>query len=315
MNEKAFLLHLSRLPGIGPVGLRRILSRMESAGISLSDLFQMDHEELSIELKLSSEQALQFCNPESDPESDLKQYEELGIQILLNTDSLYPHSLSELLGRNTPILVYAIGNVSLLQLPAIGISGARRASEQSLEDVSLLCESVSSQGWVVVSGGARGADEAAHLAAIRSGPGTMIVLPTGVLKPKLRRGLTQHLEDGKAVLISEFIPEQGWTAGCAMQRNRILAALSKAVVLVEPGLRGGTSGTGTIARKLGLPLYILNDQESAGEAAEKFFKKGAKPISPSSTKPKQLVSAFQRAWEVSVTNRENMNTKPIFKAE
>jgi DNA processing protein len=164
----------------------------------------------------------------------------------------------------------------------------------------------------VVSGGARGTDEVAHLAAIRADTGTIVVLPTGILKPKLRREFSAHLQSGKVLLVSEFIPEQGWTAGCAMQRNRLLVALSKAIVLVEPGMTGGTAGTGTIAQKLGIPLYILDTPETNKEIAAKFFQQGTQTISAEFFDPSTLITNFQHAWEESEIGRNKYNTKPIF---
>ncbi len=305
MKEAAFLLQLLRLPGIGPVGLRQILARMSSSGLSIDKLLKLGSEKSAIELQLSVEQVLPLFDPEADPEGDLQQCLDLGIQIILSTDHLYPRQLSSLLGRNAPPMLFCKGNIELLQSPALGISGSRSANEYSLAKVSKLCEAVGSEGWVIVSGGARGADEAAHLAAIRSAPGTIIVLPTGVLKSNFRRELANHLEERKALLVSEFIPEQGWTTGCAMQRNRILAALSRAVVLVEPRLQGGTSGTGRIAQKLGVPLHILETAYGSVRSARQFIDNGAKQISAEDIIPKEISLMLQKDWEASKKERKN----------
>lgn len=309
MNEAGILLSLLRLPDVGPVRLRIILSRLSQMGIPPERIYELSEDRLMSDLHLSPEQiqALQCSN--RDPEEDLRQYGEMEIEILLPSDRRYPWNVLNLLGRSAPLLLFAKGNLELLQKPALGVSGSRKASERSLAAITELCEAVASEGWVVASGGARGTDEAAHLAAVRRGPGTIVVLPTGVLRPNLRKELTKHFEAGKGLIISEFLPEQGWTTGCAMQRNRILVTLSKGVVLVEPGLQGGTGGTGKIAQKLGVPLYILDSHKRKGEAIDGFLSNGARLLASEGMKARELTHMLQRAWEESALNEINKKSQ------
>lgn len=312
MTEAALLLQLLRLPGVGPVRLRHILTRLAQVDVPLPDITRLSDDRLFLDLHLSPEQVQALRHPASDPEEDLHQCAELGIEILLFSDARYPQRIFSILAESAPPLLFTCGNLELLQCPALGISGSRRASERSLAEITHLCEAVASQGWVVVSGGARGTDEAAHLAAVRRGPGTIIVLPTGVLKPNIRKELMKHLEAGKALLLSEFLPEQGWTTGCAMQRNRILVALSRAVVLVEPDLRGGTGGTGRIAQALKTPLFILDSLKGENAASERFIREGAHLISAQSVTPQELTRSLQRSWEESEAARRESKPEALF---
>ncbi|TKJ40648.1 hypothetical protein CEE37_06705 [candidate division LCP-89 bacterium B3_LCP] len=312
MTEEAHLLHLLRLPLVGPVSLRLILTKLTNIGVPLQRMYELSDDQLLFDLQLTPEQVQAFRNPRSNAEEDLQQCSELDIEFLLSSDSRYPWKILKLLGHTAPHLLFAIGNLELLQMPSLGVSGSRNASEDSLSNIAKLCEMVSSQGWVIVSGGARGVDEVAHLTAIRHGPGTIVVLPTGVLKPRLRKELVKHFEEGKGLLLSEFLPEQGWTQGCAMQRNRILAALSNGVVLVEPGPSGGTGGTGKIALKLRIPLYVLKSSMELNQAAQKIIDKGASQISPDGIKPKALITTLQCNWEESEKQRIARKTEELF---
>lgn len=305
MTQAALLLQLLRLPNVGPVAVRHLLAGLARIGVPLERIFELTEDRLALDLGLSCEQIQALFHPTSEAEEDLRLYREMEIDVLLSSDSRYPWSIISLLGRTAPPLLFGKGNLELLQMPALGVSGSRRACENSLGDVTRLCETLGSEGWVIISGGARGTDEAAHLAAVRSGPGTIVVLPTGVLRPNLRKELTKHLEAGKALLISEFFPEQGWTVGCAMQRNRILVALSRAIVVVEPGSTGGTGGTGRIAQKLGVPLFVLESDHKSDPTADEFLRTGAHLLSLQGALPRQLSHRMQQAWE----NAQSMASK------
>lgn len=305
MTEAASLLQLLRLPRIGPVSLREILSNLTRIEVSPEKIHELTDECLIHDIRLTREQISALRNSDSDAEEDLDQCSAIGIETLLPSDSRFPrHPLSSL-GPLAPYILFAWGELKLLQHPALGVSGSRRATDMSLAGLTTLCEVTASDGWVVISGGARGADEAAHLAAIRRGAGTIIVMPTGLFKPNIRKELIKHLEEGKVLLLSAFPPEQGWTPGSAMQRNRLLAALSRAVVLVEPGMRSGTAGTGKIALKLGVPLFLLDSKRDWNPVEIRFLKAGARSINPDGVTPKKLTLLLQRSWEKSEINRRS----------
>jgi len=311
MTQSAAILSLLRLPGIGAGNLRLILARLFQIGVPVERICDLTDQQLALEVRLTPQQIDALRNPESDAEADLRHCAELGVQSLQPSHPRYPFRVLDLLGRTAPALLFAQGNLDLLSLPALGISGSRKSSEASLAAVSLLCEKVASQGWVIVSGGARGADEIAHLAALRHGPGTIIVLPTGILKPNLRPEFKKRLEEGKTLLLSEFPPEFGWTTGCAMQRNRLLAALSWALALVEPGLQGGTGGTGRVALKIGAPLFILQNGAGLGEAAEDFIHLGVKILDAASS-PRQLALLLLKSHRAAETIRAANRTPSLF---
>jgi predicted Rossmann fold nucleotide-binding protein DprA/Smf involved in DNA uptake len=303
MTEAAVILSLLRLPGVGAGNLRLILTRLFQLGLPPERLGELTDRQLALNLRLTIPQIEAWRHPLSDPEADLRHCAELGVESLLPSAPQYPLRVLNLLGRTAPALLFAQGNLGLLTFPSLGVSGARRSSEASLAAVTQLCEKTASQGWVVVSGGARGADEAAHLAAQRRGPGTIIVLPTGILNPSLRQEFKRQLEEGKTLLLSEFPPEQGWTVGCGMQRNRLLAALSWAMALVEPGLKGGTGGTGRVALKVGVPFFILQNGGDLGAGAGEFLERGAH-ILDASASPRQLALRLLKSHREAEADRE-----------
>ncbi len=312
MKEAALNLHLLRLPGIGPVGLRKILTRLDSFDMSPAELFELPTERLIEDMKLTPEQVSALHHADFDPEADIHEFGEMGIRILSPEESVYPSEHLSILGRSRPTILFAMGNLDLLKYPMLGLSGSRKASEESLLQTSEFCERIASEDWVIVSGGARGADEAAHLAAVRRGPGTIVMLPTGILKPNIRGELRKHFDSDKTLLLSEFPPEQGWTNGSAMQRNRLIAALSQGLVLVEPGMKGGTFGTGRLAQKLGVPLYLLWSEETWGKGSEAFIRTGTQPISTAEMNTAEFITVVKFRHQESVRLRQYTINEDLF---
>ncbi|MFH1861616.1 MAG: DNA-processing protein DprA [bacterium] len=312
MNKAAVLLQLLRLPQIGPVGLRKLLAKLNHLGVSPEDIANLTDDQLQSELDLFPEQLQELRHPGSDAAEDLEHCAAMGIIPLLSEDIAYPQVLTEMLGRIAPPILFVRGNLDLLRKPALGISGSRHASEKGLELTAELCQRMGNLDWVIVSGGARGVDEIAHLAALRSGCGTILVMPTGVLKPNFRRELERYLEEGKILFVSEFPPEQGWTPGCAMQRNRTLVALSQAAILVEPGLKGGTGGTGKIAEKLSVPLFILMTTEIPSVAETTFLQNSALPLNLRDYHDDKLLDLLKTFSSIYRQRRKYWKPSPLF---
>lgn len=281
---------------MGPVGFGKLAARLFHLGIPMQRLLELPDRQLAQDVLFSAEQIQALRNPGRDAAEDVRQCAREGIRILTTADPQYPLRIIALLKRTAPPLLFARGNLDLLNRSALGVSGARKASDVSLAAVTRICQTAAMQGWVVVSGGARGADEAAHLAGIKYGIGTIVVLPTGIYKPNFRNAMKPFFSEKNTLILSEFPPEFSWTIGCAMQRNRLLAALSRVMVLVEPGFSGGTGGTGRIAMRLKRPVYILKmtPDDPTTEAEQQFIAKGARRLQPDGYDPAGLIMEFER---------------------
>jgi DNA processing protein len=106
-----------------------------------------------------------------------------------------------------------------------------------------------------VSGGAKGVDIAAHKTALTHGGTTTVVLAEGILQYRMRHELRDIFDPARTLVVSEFFPEDPWIAGRAMQRNRTICALSRALVLIEARTTGGTFAAGEAALAMGVPLF------------------------------------------------------------
>ncbi|MFN0011603.1 MAG: DNA-processing protein DprA [Phycisphaerales bacterium] len=205
-----------------------------------------------------------------------------GIQVLVRSHCGYPARLTELLGEDAPPVLYAAGSLSILDKCSIGIGGSRMASEGGIRLTDKVARGLTRSDINVVSGNAAGVDSAAHFAALDSGGTTTLVLAEGILNFRPKSPIGESLSDGNYVVVSEFLPGTRWAAHNAMQRNRTILGLSACFVAVEPGIDGGTFDASTNALRLGLPLFVLeNDGVSANApGTQHFLSRGAIAIRP-----------------------------------
>jgi DNA processing protein len=168
----------------------------------------------------------------------------------------YPKTLDQLV--DAPAVLFYSGSLDLLEQPAIGVCGSRNVSEPGLRMAGACGEIAAAQGVVSVSGYARGVDMATHIASLRSGGGTVIVLPEGIDHFRVRRdGIDAVWNDQRALVISQFAPTQTWTVGGAMARNSVIIGLSQALIVVEAGEKGGTLAAGSWALDLGRSVWVM----------------------------------------------------------
>jgi len=181
---------------------------------------------------------------------------ERGISAALLGSDEYPRSLAEI--RNAPPTLFYMGSSGMLNVPGIGMCGSRNATEEGLKAAIACGEVVARQGLAVVSGYARGVDMATHVAALAAGGTTVIVLPEGINRFRIKRGPFAEVWDpARALVVSQFAPTRPWSAGAAMTRNAVIIGLSLALVVVEASEKGGTLAAGTTALDLNRRVITL----------------------------------------------------------
>ncbi|MDG4667340.1 DNA-processing protein DprA [Mycobacterium sp. 236(2023)] len=194
---------------------------------------------------------------------DLRQVEEQaqalvedGVDAVLLGQDRYPELLG--LSRQAPAVLFIKGPAQLLARRAIGMCGSRQASSEGLRAAHACADAVARRGYSVVSGYAKGVDLVAHSAALASGGETVIVLPEGINNFRVRRGEFAQLWDSeRALVVSQFAPDQKWFASGAMSRNTVISGLSHALVVVEAGDKGGTLAAGEYALQRGQVVLTL----------------------------------------------------------
>lgn len=159
------------------------------------------------------------------------------------------------LGPSEPVLLWARGDSALLRRPGVAIVGARAATAYGEHVAMEFTAGLAARGVAIISGGAYGIDGMAHRAALASAGDTVAVLAGGVdrLYPSGHDALlTRVIADG--LVISEAPCGSAPTKWRFLQRNRLIAALARATVVVEAGHRSGALSTANHALDMGRPV-------------------------------------------------------------
>ena len=172
-------------------------------------------------------------------------------------DENYPGSLLRL--HKPPIVLFYKGNIELLRRcrKKVAIVGTRRASSYGVSVAEKISTLLASRGVCVVSGLARGIDVASHRNIVEKGV-AIAVLGNGVnvYYPYSNREVQKKIAE-KGLLLSEYPPDARGSKWSFVARNRIIAALSDLVIVVESPLRGGSIHTAEFALELGIPVAAV----------------------------------------------------------
>ncbi len=179
--------------------------------------------------------------------------------LLTLADPLYPRALYAL--TDPPPILYALGRLQALERPMLAIVGARHATADGERNAHAFARHLALQGWCVVSGLANGIDGAAHTGALdagEAGGGTLAVLGTGIdrVYPSAHRALAHRIA-AQGLLLSEFPLGTPGLPFHFPQRNRIVAALSQGVLVVEAAARSGSLITARLAGELGREVFAI----------------------------------------------------------
>jgi DNA processing protein len=205
--------------------------------------------------------------------------ERTGVSALLRGDPGWPEGVECL--TDPPEVLFTKGDSTLFHERSIGIVGTREASAAGARLTERMARQMAEAGWWVVSGLARGIDAAAHRGALEAEGSTAAVLGCGpdVSYPPENRGLQDEIAR-LGVLISEFPPGTEPYPYRFPRRNRILAAISNAVVVVECGVRSGALITARFALEQGKDVFVVpgwpESPHSAGPLS--LLRQGARPV-------------------------------------
>jgi predicted Rossmann fold nucleotide-binding protein DprA/Smf involved in DNA uptake len=193
-----------------------------------------------------------------------------GIWTLTVVDDAYPPHLIDNLGKDSPPVLFGVGEASLLRDRGVGIVGSRNVDEAGREVAESLAREAVRLGLPVISGGARGVDQLSMNAAYRAGGSVVGVLADSLLSRIRGSEMLSALDSGSTCLITQQVPSAGFSAGAAMARNKIIYGLSAATVVVatDEG-NGGTWAGATEALKKGISTILVwrGEGEGPGNAA------------------------------------------------
>jgi len=198
----------------------------------------------------------------------MEKWQRAGLWVITRSDAEYPIRLKARLKTNSPPVLFGCGEKSLLNAGGIAVIGSRNACDADLLFSQQLGAKAAAQAVAIVSGGARGVDEAAMMGAMQAGGNVIGVMADSLLKAATSAKWRNGLMDGRVVLVSPFYPEAGFNAGNAMARNKYIYCLADSSVVVYSGKTGGTlSGAQENLKARWVPLWVkpTQDKDAANE--------------------------------------------------
>jgi len=298
-----YKIALGQIPGLGPVNAKNLISYCGGT----EEVFEADKKKL---LKtpgigeITAKNILQNKHLLKDVEDEIKFITKNAIKVRFYLDENYPFLLKQC--SDAPLIFFEKGNISYDNRKIISIVGTRNATQRGRDICDKLVKELSDSGHnpVIVSGLAYGIDISAHRAALKYGLDTISVLAHGFdrIYPATHKKTASEITE-QGALITEFTKSAKFERQNFLQRNRIIAGLSHAVVVVESAAKGGSLVTADIANSYNRDVFAvpgrIDDKYSEGtnwliKTNKAFLLQSAKDIEyilnwEQNTKPKQQV--------------------------
>ncbi|MEJ6572083.1 MAG: DNA-processing protein DprA [Akkermansiaceae bacterium] len=258
MTSREALIALNMLPKIGPVRVRRLMDHFGSA----QAILQKDARSLMAVQGIGTETAEIIRGWESsiDLAEELKQVRDRALSIVTLEDEAYPDALKQ--SYDPPLVLYVWGELKEIDRHALAIVGSRKTSHYGIQTARQFAFQLASSGFTIVSGLARGIDTHAHEGAIAAKGRTIAVIGSGLgqVYPPENMALAEKIASGHGAVVSEFSLNTTPSKKTFPMRNRIVAAWSQGVVVVECPEWSGARITANLAGELGRPIFAVPGQ-------------------------------------------------------
>lgn len=201
------------------------------------------------------------------------------IWVMSRADGTYPPRLKQRLKDLAPPVLYGCGDASILSTGGLAVVGSRHVDERLLEYTAAVGRLAARARKTVVSGGAKGVDDAAMQGALSEGGQVVGILADSLEKAALSRRNRERLLGRNLVLVTPYDPGAPFNVGHAMRRNALIYALSDAALVVNADLeKGGTwaGATEQLERFRFVPVFVRSSGE-LGEGLRALARKGARP--------------------------------------
>lgn len=258
---------LSLIPKIGPILAKRLIAYTGSP----QAVFQENKKNL-LKIPNVGEQLAKNITSKGyleKAEKELKFIEKYNIHTYFFTDEAYPPRLKNC--EDSPVLLYSKGKVDFSNIKTLSIVGTRKPTEQGIDLCKTLIKDLAqtNEELLIVSGLAYGIDSCAHTTALEKGLKTIAVLGHGLntIYPATHRNIAEKIVS-QGALVTEFKSNTRAIAGNFISRNRIIAGMADATVIVESGEKSGALITADIANSYNRDVFAfpgrISDKQSKG---------------------------------------------------
>ena len=289
MKRLEACLLLQSLPGMGLHRSVKLVSHFGSAEAIFSASFKdwMEVEDLGEGL---CKELAQWKSYRSKVQADLNAIERLGLKTVFFGTPAYPKPLS--FCADAPLVLFYQGALNFENRRLISIVGTRQHSPQGKAFCNALVESLKPYNPIICSGMARGIDIIAHRKAIEQGLQTVACLAHGLerIYPAEHSKFTQAIRK-QGCLLTDFLPNAPFRRENFPQRNRLIAGMANATVVIESGVAGGSMNTANLAHRYGRELFAVPGRPTdikSEDCHQLIFQHKAQLLSD----PKQLIHAL-----------------------
>ena len=257
-TERDHWIALSMVPGIGPASFAQLLRRHRTAAAAWAagsaGMENLARLPAGIGAALD---AMRRHDPRTVARQVIERTERAGGRVIVAADEEYPPALLTLDPR--PAVLYVAGDLAAFSERAVAIVGTRRASGYGLATAGEISTDLAGAGVVVVSGLALGIDGAAHRAAVSAGGRSIAVLPSPLdrIYPPRHRPLARDIMRGGGALVTEIPIGASVGRPDFARRNRVIAGLAEAVVVVEAPDHSGALLTAAAAAAIGREVHAV----------------------------------------------------------
>lgn len=291
MENLLYKIALTQIPNIGPILARNLLSYCGSPEAvfksKVSTLEKIPGIGNYLARTITSSTALTLA------EGEMALLERHGIQGRFITDQEYPERLRHL--PDSPLMLYLRGDVDLNATRSIGIVGTRMPTAHGLALCEELIRELTPYSPLIISGLAYGIDIAAHRSALAVGLQTVGVLAHGLgsLYPAAHRTVASKMEQ-QGALVSEYLYDVPPDRENFPQRNRIVAGLCDALIVIETGIQGGSMITAQLANDYNRDVFAFPGrvQDTASKGCNLLIKTNRAALIESAS---DLINAM--SWE------------------
>lgn len=258
LEERVFWWAWSKVPGVGPVLMRRLQDYFGG----LREAWEATERELrGVEgFGRQTVEAVLRWRQQVDLEKMWREHLEKNPHFWTPADQSYPRLLLEI--PNPPPILYYRGVVDEAEnsglRPLVGVVGTREPTEYGRRWTRKVCKALAERGFTIVSGLAAGIDTEAHRGCLEAGGRTLAVMGTGVDLVYPPRNVSLYGEViAQGAVLSEYAAGTGPDRAHFPQRNRIIAGLCRAVLVMEAPMRSGALITAHLAADFGRDVFVL----------------------------------------------------------
>ena len=284
MTERFYALALYLVKGVGPIFYKKLVDYFKSP----EEVFKVSVRDLTQIVPRNVAEAISHFNFE-EAERQWEKAKNLGAQVIWYGDDHYPDALKNY--DFSPPVLFVVGKEKYINFNAIAVVGTRKCTIYGKNVAYDFSFALAKSGFDIISGGARGIDTQAHKGAIDAGGNTFAILGTGldIIYPPENRYIFEKIKE-RGALISEFPFGTPPLKENFPKRNRIIASLSRGILVVEAGTKSGALLTAQWGIETGKEIYVVPGPITSptSKGTNELIKKGAKPV----TSPADIIADY-----------------------